>query len=214
MHDLEILLILRGCATGDLVDPFTNMGVIDGSETGESCEKLIVPAYACRRNEAAHGEVVDQGVIEPLILEGIFRAAVPFPADRLRRDAAGCGGGLEETARRRTVTEPIRDGLANETFGIDCAGQVHVEVAALGHSGQKGCELQRIFRSSIEGTDGALFKDGCCALWFSGDRGSGLGTGDRKEAQRRREAYTKDGAKHEVSWCKSGMRRIPRRGLP
>jgi hypothetical protein len=34
---------------------------------------------------------------------------------------------------------------------------MHVEIAALGHAGQKGRELKRIFRSQIKGADGMQF---------------------------------------------------------
>jgi hypothetical protein len=34
---------------------------------------------------------------------------------------------------------------------------MHVEIAALGHAGQEGRELKRIFRSEIEGMDGTQF---------------------------------------------------------
>ena len=43
---------------------------VDATETGEGGEELVVAAGAGGGDEAAHGEGVDEGVVEFLILEG------------------------------------------------------------------------------------------------------------------------------------------------
>ncbi len=80
VHDLEILLILCRGSASDFVEPFTDVTVVDSRETSEGGEELIVTANACAGNKAAHGKVVDEGIVERLIF-----AARPRRGDSLLR---------------------------------------------------------------------------------------------------------------------------------
>jgi hypothetical protein len=107
MHDLEILLILCSSAVGDLIEPFTDMTVVNSRETIKGGEELIVTANACARNKATHGKVVDELVVEHLILQRILGGAVPFSTHGLRRKTASGSRGLEEASRGRAVAKPV-----------------------------------------------------------------------------------------------------------
>ena len=96
LHDFEVLFVLRGGAGGDLVEPLAGVGFVDAAEAVEGGEELIVAADAGAGDEAAHGEGVDEGVVELLVLEGICGADVAFAADGLRRKASRSGRGFEE----------------------------------------------------------------------------------------------------------------------
>ncbi len=131
LHDLEVLLILSGGAGGNFVEPLAGVRFIDAVEAVEGGEELIVAADASAGDEAAHGEGVDEGIVEFLILEGVFGADVALATDWLRRNASRGGLGFEETHGLGIDAEDIGGGIFDEGFGVDGAGEVHVEVCAL-----------------------------------------------------------------------------------
>jgi hypothetical protein len=53
-HQLEILLVLIGRASGHLVEPRARVARIDAAEFLEGAEEVIVPRLPFRRHEAAH----------------------------------------------------------------------------------------------------------------------------------------------------------------
>ena len=67
LHQFEILLILRGCAAGHLVHPLAGVPLAQPAEAIECGEKMVVAAEAGGGHEAAHGEGVNQSVVEHLI---------------------------------------------------------------------------------------------------------------------------------------------------
>src|SRR5258708_2367876 len=75
------------------IEPFAGMGDIDAGETAEGGEELVVATDAGAGHEAAHGEGVDEGIVELLILERVLGADVTFATDGLRGEAPGGGGG-------------------------------------------------------------------------------------------------------------------------
>jgi len=129
---------------------------IEAAEAIEGGEELVVATDAGAGDETAHGEGVDESVIEVLLLEGLVGTNIAFATDRLRRQAARgaiifCeaeGGGVD--------AEQIGRSVFDEGFGIDGAGEMHVQVSAFGHAGEKGVELKRAAACDVEGTDGAL----------------------------------------------------------
>ena len=98
----------------------------------------------------------DRVLFEFLILEGALGADVAFATDRLRREASGCRGGFEEAHGPGIDAEKIGGGILNEGFGIDCAGEMHVEIGPLWHAGEKGGEFRWALSRGVEGTDGTL----------------------------------------------------------
>ena len=144
LHDFEVLLVLRGGAGGDLVEPLGGVGLIDAAEAVEGGEELVVAADAGGGDETAHGEGVDEGVVELLIVEGIGGGT---PG---RRRRSGCGGmlrvvavGLKKLRVAGSTQRLVGGGIGDEGLGIDGAGEMHVEVRALGHAAEEGVELVR-----------------------------------------------------------------------
>ena len=147
LHDFEVLLVLGGGAGRDFVEPFAGVGLVDAAEAAEGGEELVVAADAGAGDEAAHGEGVDEGVVELLILEGALGADVAFATDGLRRNAPGGGGGFEEAHGLGIDAEEIGGGVLDEGFGVDGAGEMHVEVGALGHAGRGRRRVREGFAS-------------------------------------------------------------------
>jgi len=56
VHQLEILFVLSGGASGDFVEPFAEVAVIGAAKFIKSVKEMIVAGDAGGRNEAAHGE--------------------------------------------------------------------------------------------------------------------------------------------------------------
>ncbi len=107
-------------------------------------------------DKAAHGEGVDEGIVKLLVLEGVLGADVALATDGLRRKAHGSGFGFEEAHGLEIDAEEIGGSILNKGFGIDGAGEVHVEVSTLGHAGEKSGEFEWALFRGIEGTDDTL----------------------------------------------------------
>src|SRR5262249_38729734 len=71
VNQLDVLHVLGGGAGGNLVEPLAEMVLRDSAEAREGVEEMIVGADALGRHERAHGEGVDQVVIEMLVLEDL-----------------------------------------------------------------------------------------------------------------------------------------------
>ena len=67
LHELEVLLILGGGAAGDFVDPLADVALAQSAEAVKGGEELVVAAEAGRGDKAAHGEGVDEAVVEVLV---------------------------------------------------------------------------------------------------------------------------------------------------
>ena len=70
VHDLEVLLVLRGGARGDFVEPVA-LRVLETAEAIEGGEELVVAAPSGAGDEAAHGEAVDHCVVDCLDIHGV-----------------------------------------------------------------------------------------------------------------------------------------------
>ena len=129
-------------------------------EFREGVEEMIVGADAGGGHETAHGECVNERVVEMLIRSGESRGDIAVAADGLRREAVGHGTRLEEGVRGEVHAEIVFGAGANPGFGVDRAGEMVVQVRALGHAGEKRVEVQRIGASKIERMRGAIFRGG------------------------------------------------------
>ena len=67
LHQLQILLILRGGAAGHLVHPLADVLLVQPAKAVEGGKELVVPAEARSGHKAAHREGVDQPVVEILV---------------------------------------------------------------------------------------------------------------------------------------------------
>ena len=157
LHDLEVLFVLRGGAGGYFVEPLAGMRFIDATEASEGGEELVVTADAGAGDEAAHGEGVDEGVIEMLVFEGTLGADIALAADRLWRQAASGAYVFGKAECGGVDAEEIGSGILDEGFGIDCAGEMHVQVRSFGHADEEGVELERALSGNVESMNGALF---------------------------------------------------------
>jgi len=164
LHDFEVLLILRGGAGGYFVEPFAGYGFFEWAPAGEGGEELVVAAPAAKGNVAAHGEGVDELVVEGLIVERVGGGDERLLA----------GGGLEFEGVGIDA-EALLCSLGEEGFGVDGAGEMHVEIGALGEGFEEGVEL------GCAGFFGVL-KGALCAGFrrrLRGERGGEEGCDDK-----------------------------------
>ena len=154
LHDFEILLVLSRGAGSDFVEPFSCVRFAGDVEAGERGEELVVSTDTGAGDEAAHGEGVDESVVELLILEGIVGALVAFAADGLGREASSGGLGFKEAHGFGIDAEAVGCAILDEGFGVDCAGEMHVKISPLGHAGEEGIQFEWTLFGVIEGSDG------------------------------------------------------------
>ena len=158
LHEFEVLLVLRGGAGGDFVEPLADVAFVGTAEARERGEELIVAADTGSWDEAAHGEGVDEGVVEFLIFEGGGGGDVAFCADGLWRDAAGGADIFCEAEGCGVDAEMVGGGVGDEGLGVDGATEMAVEISALGHAREEGMEFERVGFCGVEGADGAAFR--------------------------------------------------------
>jgi hypothetical protein len=152
-----------------------------GAEASKGSEELIMTTDTGAGHEAAHGEVVDECIVENLVFEGLLGSTVPFSTDRLRRKATSSSGGLEETPCCGTIAETIGDGIADKALGIDRARKMHVEIAALRHIRQESIESQRVLSGNAKCSDRSLFRSrrrGYESRFSDGRSSLGIGYGE------------------------------------
>jgi hypothetical protein len=134
MHDLKVLLILRGCATGQFIHPLAYVaGAFHRFKVVEGCKKMIVPRLSGGGNKGAHGKGVDQLVIELLIAEGVGGRLAFFATNRLWGKTASGAVGLGKDQGFVVDAEIVACGLTDEGFCIHSARQVSVQIGALRH---------------------------------------------------------------------------------
>ena len=173
LHDLEVLFVLGGRAGGDFVEPLAGIG-LEAAEALEGGEELIVPVDALGGDEGAHGEAVDEVVVERLVGEGggggdlTGGAIVGLVVERLdEADGVLAGGGGGVSAVDRGYAKALAGGFSDEGFGVDGAGEMHVQVGTLGEGLEEGVEFAGAhFCGGIESAGGAGFA--------GGERGGGL----------------------------------------
>ena len=150
LHQLEILLVLRGGSRRDLVEKLAGVARIGAAELGEGSEEMIVPGLALRGNEAAHGEGIDQLVVEALVLRHVGGGNVARFAHRLRLRAGLDRLRLGEALGDRIDAETVLAADADEGLGVDRAVEMIVQVGALRHALEKVAERKRIAANGVE----------------------------------------------------------------
>ena len=182
LHELKVLLVLSGGARGDFVDPFAGVRSLEAREVGEGGEELVVPAEAGHGDETAQGEGVDQAVVEVLV------GGCHVSRERGGRDELGGARGLGEFEGGGVDAEAVLGGVANKGLGVDCAGEMDVEVGAFGELLEEGAKGERALVTVAEkGARGAGFG--------FGDAGFGrVGAGGEKQGEAGEKT---DGAAHD-----------------
>ena len=106
----------------------------------EGGEELVVAAPLVVRDEGAHGEGVNQLVVEVLI------GAVFGMVNNVGRGdeifGAGFSCGFHEFQQLGIHAQPIFRPGPQEALRIDCAAEVHVQIGALGHGEEEGSECE------------------------------------------------------------------------
>lgn len=140
-HDFEVLFVLRRGAGSHFVEPFAVVRVADLAKAIEGVEELIVAAVACAGDEVAHGERVNQCVVKMLVGKDALSTDVTLDTDGLWRLTASCADIFCKAKRGRVYAKQIGGGVFKKGFGVDCAGEMHVQIGTLGHLGEEGSEL-------------------------------------------------------------------------
>jgi hypothetical protein len=92
MHDFKVLLVLRGGAAGQLIDPLAHvLGILYRLKVIEGCEEVIVPRLLGGGNKGSHGKYVDQLVVELWLVRALAARSPSSPQ-------TGCGGRLRVMA--------------------------------------------------------------------------------------------------------------------
>lgn len=155
VHQLEILLVLRCGARGHLVYPFRRVASGHAFEVIEGGKEVVVSAVTGFGHEGAHGEGVDQLVVERLMFE-----------QRRRTDRAG-GAWLSskgnamagEVERLRIDADVVQGGIAQKGLRVDCACEMTVQITTLGHALKKRVKRERTGRTRLlHGGCGQLFR--------------------------------------------------------
>ena len=135
VHQLKVLLVLGGGTSGDLIDPLGGV-VLEPAVTAEGGEELVVAGPAGGGDEAAHGEGVDELVVEGLIGGGYLAGEIDGGDQFI--DAGwlgeGQGDGIDADA--------VLCGVADKGLGVDCSGEMHVQVGSLGEGGEEGVQCR------------------------------------------------------------------------
>jgi len=151
-HQLEVLLILRCRAAGDFVDPFADVTVAEAVKFSEGGEELVVSTEAGGGEIAAHGDGIDEPVVEILLRGSEY--AVEVGGGNEGRGA----GGRCEAEFFGIDAETVFSGVANKGFSIDGSAEVNMEVGALGELVEEGMESKRTgLGSGIESAGGTGF---------------------------------------------------------
>ena len=141
-HQLLIQLVLRRRPSSGLGQHFAFGAVRSFPKLSEGVEEMVVPRLS-RQLPVAHGIGVDHSGIEARIVEGL--------ADRGRGTA---GTGAYREGLRIHAILALRTPL-DERFRVNGAGQVIVQVAALGHLAQKRQQQVGILANALEVALGA-----------------------------------------------------------
>ena len=156
VHQLEILFILCGSPSGDLIDPFAEMAMIGTAESREGIEEVIMPGHPGRRHKTSHGESIHERVKEMLVFVSVCRRDFPVSAGLLR-SAARRALRLRESELGNIDAQMIFGCGADPGFRVNSTAKMIVQISALRHAEQKVTELKRILPRGLELDLGALF---------------------------------------------------------
>ena len=159
VHQLEVLLVLRGGAGRNFIEPFAGVARIDDLEFCERVEEMIVAAHAGGRNERAHRKCVHQRIVKMLIFKRARNRGIAFAADGLRRDAARHGLGLEEGESIEIDAQFVVGAIANPRLRVHGARQMAMKISTFGQAHEKVAQLERILADGVERASSVLFCD-------------------------------------------------------
>ena len=141
LHEFEILLVLRSRAGGDLVDPLTGEAIVV-AEASEGVKEVIVAGFACGGDKGAHGESVDEFVVEVLI-GGDRRGG------RLAGRAIGFVMLVVDAELSGIHAVMVFASFAQKGLGVDRTAEVAVEVGPFWHAVEEGAESGGAFAAGF-----------------------------------------------------------------
>ncbi len=137
------------------------MAGIGAAEFLEGAEEMVMSGVALGRDETAHGEGVDQGVVELLVLiDGRGRDRALSAARR----SATSGLRLVEGARRCVNAKLVVDRVPDQRLGEHGAVEMKMKLAPLRHALEEIVERKRIAANIVERLGGAKLGLAGCLL--------------------------------------------------
>ncbi len=144
VHQLQVLFVLAVGACGDFIQPLAQVAAGCSAKLCKGAEKLIVSGDSGRRDEAAHGERVDQVVVEVLVLENIRGGNSANSAGRRLLPIAGRENRLCSLDRRGLDAQAVFCGGANPGFRVHGAAQMIVQISAFRHFEKQVAQIEGI----------------------------------------------------------------------
>src|SRR4029077_6785489 len=86
-HDFEILFILRGGTSRNLVEPFAYVRRVCAYELRKRVEEMVVTGAARRRHETPHGKSVNDRVVQVLVAKSLCDRDLTIGANGIGRIA-------------------------------------------------------------------------------------------------------------------------------
>jgi hypothetical protein len=125
---------------------------IGATEFLEGTEEMVMPGITLGRDKTAHGEGVDQRIVELLVLiDGRGRNRILAASRRIARHALRLG----EAARRRIDAELVVDRVPDQRLGEHGAVQMKMKLAPLRHALEEIVQRKRIAANIVERLGGA-----------------------------------------------------------
>jgi hypothetical protein len=168
------------------------MARVGTAEFRERAEEMVVAGLAFGSDEAAHGEGVDQPIVEPLVLQDRSGGDRTLAAGRC---ALACDLPLVEGMRRHVDAELVLDGVLDQRLREHGAMQMKVQLAALRHALEEFVKGKRIAANLIERLGGAKLG---LARFRPGNRRHRRGRGSKQEGRSNDDAGATHGASHST----------------
>jgi hypothetical protein len=137
-HDFEILFILGGGTSRNLIEPFAYVRRVCAYEFRKRVEEMVVTGAARCRHETPHGKSVNDRVVQVLVAKSLCDRDLTIGANGIGRIA------LRQALRfskRKTLQRDAETVLCtgpNPRFRVYGSIQMIVQVAAFGHAYEKG----------------------------------------------------------------------------
>jgi hypothetical protein len=137
-HDFEILFILRGGASRNLVEPLAYMRRVCAYELRKRVEEMVMSGASRHRYKAAHRESVNDRVVQVLVAKGLCNRDLAIGADGIARIALHQALRFRKRKTFERHAETVLCGGTNPRFRVYGSIQMIVQVAAFGHAYEKG----------------------------------------------------------------------------
>ena len=155
-HDFEILFLLCGRASGHLVEPLAHVGPVGAYEFRKRVEEMVVAGDSRRGHKAAHRKSVDDRVVQVRVSIGLRDRDLTIGADWMGQIALSQALRFHERKPGKRHTEIVSGTGANPRFRVYSSIQMIVQIAALGHTREKGTQCEGVCASHFKSARNAL----------------------------------------------------------